>query len=55
MAEGCCLRVSIRCVWQEMEEISVTGTPESLKPTYWIHGSTVFTRAKSSGHRRCCQ
>ena len=53
--EGASARMSSRCVWQAMEEISVTAAPLRRKPTYWIHGSSVRTLAKSSGHMRCCQ
>ena len=47
--DGACARMSSRCVWQAMEEISVTGTPLSRKPTYWIHGSNVRTLREGLG------
>ena len=53
--ESVWLRVSIRWVWHDMLDISVTALPLSRKPTYWIQGITVAMRAKSAGQARCCQ
>ncbi len=49
------LRVSIKWVWHDMLEISVTALPQRRKPTYWIQGITVAMCAKASGQARSCQ